>query len=76
MSKHEYHYLKVNQDGLQWNLRTMDTLGTSVLSIVGSLYLLWRFYITCIQLLAGGTQFVHCREVVRSSEYPLSEVPL
>ena len=32
--------------------------------------------ITCIQLLAGGTQFVHCREVVRSSECPLSEVPL
>ena len=30
----------------------------------------------CIQLLAGGTQFVHCREVVRSSECPLSEVPL
>ena len=25
---------------------------------------------------AGGTQFVHCREVVRSSECPLSEVPL
>ena len=24
----------------------------------------------------GGTQFVHCREVVRSSECPLSEVPL
>ena len=32
--------------------------------------------LTCIQLLAGGTQFVHCREVVRSSECPLSEVPL
>ena len=27
-------------------------------------------------LLAGGTQFVHCREVVHSSECPLSEVPL
>ena len=25
---------------------------------------------------AGGKQFVHCREVVRSSECPLSEVPL
>ena len=25
--------------------------------------------LTCIQLLAGGTQFVHCREVVRSSDY-------
>ena len=24
--------------------------------------------LTCIQLLAGGTQFVHCREVVRSLE--------
>ena len=48
---------------VQWNLRTMDTLGTSVLS-------------TCIQLLAGGTQFVHCREVVHSSECPLSEVSL
>ena len=24
---------------------------------------------------AGGMQFVHCREVVRSSECPLSEVP-
>ena len=32
--------------------------------------------VTCIQLLAGGTQFVNCREVVRSSECPLSEVPL
>ena len=32
--------------------------------------------LTCIQLLAGGMQFVHCREVVRSSECPLSEVPL
>ena len=32
--------------------------------------------LTCIQLLAGGTQFVHCREVVHSSECPLSEVPL
>ena len=30
--------------------------------------------LTCIQLLAGGTQFVHCREVVHSSECPLSEV--
>ena len=29
-----------------------------------------------IQLLAGGTQFIRCREVVRSSECPLSEVPL
>ena len=29
-----------------------------------------------LQLLAGGTQFVHCREVVRSSECPLLEVPL
>ena len=27
-------------------------------------------------MLAGGTQFVHCREVVRSSECPLSEFPL
>ena len=32
--------------------------------------------LTCIQLLAGGTQFVHCREVVRSLKCPLSEVPL
>ena len=32
--------------------------------------------LTCIQLLAGGTQFVHCREVAHSSECPLSEVPL
>ena len=32
--------------------------------------------LTCIQLLAGGMQFVHCREVVLSSECPLSEVPL
>ena len=32
--------------------------------------------LTCIQLLAGGTLFVHCREVVRSSECPRSEVPL
>ena len=27
-------------------------------------------------LSAGGTEFVRCREVVRSSECPLSEVPL
>ena len=26
--------------------------------------------LTCIQLLAVGTQFVHCREVVHSSECP------
>ena len=32
--------------------------------------------LTCIQLLAGDTQFVHCREVVCSSECPLLEVPL
>ena len=32
--------------------------------------------LTCIQLLAGGTQFVYCREVVHSSECPLSEVQL
>ena len=32
--------------------------------------------LTCIQLLAGGMQFVHCREVVCSLECPLSEVPL
>ena len=30
----------------------------------------------CMLLLAGGTEFVHCWEVVRSSECPLSEVPL
>ena len=29
-----------------------------------------------MQLLAGGIQFVHCREVVCSSECPLSEVAL
>ena len=58
-----------------WNLRTMDALGTSVLSIIRRLSLLPEV-LTCIQLLAGGTQFVHCREVVRSSECPLSEVPL
>ena len=32
--------------------------------------------LTCIQLLAGGAQFLHCREVVSSLECPLSEVPL
>ena len=32
--------------------------------------------LTCIELLAGGMQFVHCREVVCSSECPLLEVPL
>ena len=35
--------------------------------------------VKCIEyiwLLAGGRQFVHCREVVHSSECPLSEVPL
>ena len=35
--------------------------------------------LVCIEyiwLLAGGRQFVHCREVVHSSECPLSEVPL
>ena len=30
----------------------------------------------CMQLLAGGTQFVRCREVVCSSDCPLLEVPL
>ena len=30
-------------DGIQWNLRTMDTLGTSVLSISRRLSLLQRF---------------------------------
>ena len=30
----------------------------------------------CMRLLIGGTEFVRCREVVRSSECPLSEVPL
>ena len=30
--------------------------------------------VTCIRLLAGGTQFVHSREVVHSSECPLSVV--
>ena len=30
----------------------------------------------CMRLSAGGSQFVRCREVVRSSEYPLLEVPL
>ena len=32
--------------------------------------------LTCIELLAGGMQFVHCREVVCSLECPLLEVPL
>ena len=30
----------------------------------------------CMRLLAGGKQIVRCREVVRSSECPLLEVPL
>ena len=30
----------------------------------------------CMRLSAGGTQIVRCREVVRSSECPLLEVPL
>ena len=51
--------------------------GVNSLSIVGRLSTLQsvhyqRFH--CI--LAGGEQFVHCREVVHSSECPLSEVPL
>ena len=29
-----------------------------------------------MRLLAGGTQFVRCREVVRSLECPLLEVPM
>ena len=29
-----------------------------------------------MRLSIGGTEFVRCREVVRSSECPLSEVPL
>ena len=53
----------------------MDTLGTSVLSIIRRLSPSSEV-LTCIQLLAGGTQFARCREVVRSSECPLSEVPL
>ena len=42
----------------------------------GRVFVHYSEVLTCIQLLAGGTQFVHCREVVRSSECPLSEVPL
>ena len=30
----------------------------------------------CMRLSAGGMYFVRCREVVRSSECPLLEVPL
>ena len=30
----------------------------------------------CMRLSAGDTQIVRCREVVRSSECPLLEVPL
>ena len=30
----------------------------------------------CMRLSAGGMHFVRCREVVRSSECPLLEVPL
>ena len=30
----------------------------------------------CMWLSAGGMHFVRCREVVRSSERPLLEVPL
>ena len=64
-----------NAKYVQWNLRTMDTCGDECFvhysEVVPSSEVL-----TCIQLLAGGTQFVHCREVVRSSECPLSEVPL
>ena len=45
--------------------------GAAIWKVVPSLEVLTR-----IQLLAGGTQFVHCREVVRSSECLLSEVPL
>ena len=53
---------------LQWNLRIMDTLGTSVL-FIGPFFggrNVWTIY----------RQFVHCREVVHSSECPLSEFPL
>ena len=38
----------------------MDTLGTSVLSIIRSRVVPSLEVLTCIQLLVGGTQFVHC----------------
>ena len=54
----------------------MDTVGTSILSIclevVPSSEV--EMYGHIGQLMAGGKQFVHCREVVLLSECPLSEV--
>ena len=53
----------------------MDTLGMSILSIVQRLSLLQRY--KCMDIYRqGAKKFVHCREVVHSSECPLSEVPL
>ena len=53
----------------------MDTLGTSILSIVRRLSLVGGRNVLTIYM-QGGEQCVHCREVVHSSECPLSEVPL
>ena len=50
----------------------MDMLGTNILSVVQRLSLLQKR--KCMKV--GGKQFVHCMEVVHSSECPLSEVPL
>ena len=53
---------------IQWNLRIMDTVGMSILFIVQRLSLRAEMY---GQLMAGGKQFVHCREVVLLLECPL-----
>ena len=60
---------------LQWNLRTKDTLGLIVLSLVERLSLSRRLNNT-LKYEHGAATSVLCREVVPISEGSLSEVPL
>ena len=62
----QYH---INYEDIQWNLRVSDTSGTSIL-FRGCLVEMYGQYV------AGGEQFVYCREVVHSLECLLSEFPL
>ena len=53
---------------VQWNLRVMDTVGTNIFPLFGGCPLSEvEMY---GQLMAGGKQFVPCREVVLLLECP------
>ena len=59
---------------IQWNLRIMDTLGTSICLLFGGCPFVGGRNVWTVN--GRGKQFVHCREVVLLSECPLSEVLL